>query len=154
MGIAYLAIIRCVFHIKYGYKKNRDLWFSDFPKKLMVAVASLNQPVTYPSLANISGMFSRVVFIHDIPRAFAQSVHLFKYTVFATLHPATYTRRELIQLIYSHLSWRSWSLPCDDCYPKLSQSDYDTKETKDSTQEQTNYSNGERVPFGCMSFKP
>jgi len=26
-------------------KKNRDSWFSDFPKKLIVAVASLIQPV-------------------------------------------------------------------------------------------------------------
>jgi hypothetical protein len=45
MGFVYLAIIRCVFHINAAKKKKSRFINFDFPKKKIVTVASLNQPV-------------------------------------------------------------------------------------------------------------
>jgi hypothetical protein len=45
MGFVYLAIIRCVFYINTAKKNSRFINF-DFPKKIIDAVVSLNQPVS------------------------------------------------------------------------------------------------------------
>jgi hypothetical protein len=48
MGFAYLAIIRCVFHINAAKRKKSRFIILILLGKKIVAVASLNQPVPVP----------------------------------------------------------------------------------------------------------